>query len=135
MEAGRKLDALIAERLGWADCDPKAKSASWQFTDPPDPPVLVGIGYNPKRKGLDVFPDYSTLIAAAWPLLDKLGFILGPRFLGGWGQRGAERTGWYIYKGWVEAEVDTYEESCHAFAEADTAPLAIVKAFLKATEK
>ena len=73
LTAGRELDALIAEQvMGWADCHAKAKSTPWQFADPPEPRIVVGIGYNPARKELDCFPNYSTSIEAAWEVVERI---------------------------------------------------------------
>jgi hypothetical protein len=63
-QAGRELDARIAvEVMGWRDCDPHEVDAFGE---------LVGWGRN-KGAGKHHIPAYSTDIAAAWEVVEKLG--------------------------------------------------------------
>jgi hypothetical protein len=67
MNAGRKLDALVAEKVFGAEVDwsiPRYPTVDMKFLEPNDP-VAHGL-----RTGN--FPPYSTDIAAAWAVVDHL---------------------------------------------------------------
>lgn len=63
LKPGRELDALIAEKvMGWTeiDLDPAKRSNSYNY----------GFGINPVHGIENAFPNYSTDIAAAWPIVE-----------------------------------------------------------------
>jgi hypothetical protein len=106
LEAGRELDALIAERvLGY----PGAAIGGWDNPRTlPDGRILPNLTPRP----------YSTEIRWAWVVVEKLrdlGFSLRWR---------AHNCRWYAYFVWGADDA--------ADADADTAPLAICRAALKA---
>ena len=101
MPAGRELDALVAEKIfglcRW-DGVPNAfhpKVVQWWQTEQPCNP-----------------PPYSTDIAAAWEIVEKLRLAIGPSYCG---------SGWYCT--WMTG-------GAHG-AIADSAPLAICRAALR----
>jgi hypothetical protein len=129
MNAGRELDALIAEKVmgytlrfaakAWTDED-------WMCSDTPTETNVMAI-YAPADQfpGSGAFdmsiPHYSTDIAAAWQVIDRMEELVRMarigRVIGGWECRFVQledTTGYY----------DVLEE-------ADTAPLAICLAALK----
>jgi hypothetical protein len=65
-EAGRELDALVAERVfGWTECDPDARPFGAVFEEP---------GYGRASNGDRRFiPTYSTDIDAAWQVVERVG--------------------------------------------------------------
>jgi hypothetical protein len=112
MEAGRELDALIAEKvMGWtvelivnSPCDAFEEwrdAQGWRYG--PNPPL------------------YSTDIAAAWEIAEKLQLAVIPDASGGWCAGHALFRG----PGWYEENVNDWEH-------ADTAPLALCRAALAA---
>ena len=139
MEAGRELDALIADKvMGMAPCD---AWRPWNMGSAGGP--MVAISYEDGRcknghergKCYSVVmngpaggcPKYSTDIAVAWSVVEKL-----------------NENGWYVwvfshgahYGCWMERfdvnKDDTVSERRIPACEADTAPLAISLAALKA---
>lgn len=111
MNAGPELDALIASKvMGWTT--QKAKSDGMEF-DQWLEPASVGfvVQYRP--------PNYSTDIAAAWEVVEKL----QARFLRV--DVSAINSDGFTVKIWVSEYAD------HIYAMGDTAPLAICLAALK----
>ena len=112
MEAGHELDVLVAERLGlkW-----DSKYKYWNF---PDGTYAYGEPF---------LPDYSTSIAAAWelvPRVDSYRFSITRQD----GQ-------WFASFDAQEKDSQFYPRTWSmGWGKADTAPLAICLAFLKATE-
>lgn len=98
MEAGRELDALVAEKvMGWTGC-----------RDSP----------------------YSTDIVVAWRIIEKFGFMIHPT---GHGREGKPAGYWVGYpRDGHSGLVGDMDNDTVAFAE--TAPLAICLAALKAAE-
>ncbi len=76
LRAGRMLDATVAERMGWQNCDPFEASAPWEFSDKPEDKIMVGIGEMPESKPgyrkRGVFPKYSTDIGPAWEVWNRV---------------------------------------------------------------
>lgn len=120
MNAGRELDALVAETvMGWralqdshcAECEAMIAEGTLMMSDPQG---LVG-----------VVPDYSTSIAAAWEVFEwlcKRGDDVAEVVQLTWNIQ----TGWWCTsERWVTVDVQ---------GNADTAPLAICLAALKACE-
>lgn len=67
--AGRVMDAHVAENvMGWKYCDPLSDLGTEEDSPPPD----NGVGTNPKNERV-YFPHYSTDIAAAWLVVERLG--------------------------------------------------------------
>lgn len=61
MDAGRELDALVAEKvMGW-EVDRSANRLIWLFVAP-----------NGKRGDITICPPYSTDIAAAWQVVERM---------------------------------------------------------------
>ncbi len=147
MNAGRELDALIAEKvMGWTragaqyhirpshrpskdfpgnilnDFDGKGPH-DFLFPDKHDDTLRMA--FCGCESTIDV-PSYSTDIAAAWEVVEKLGNWHGFDFmiLLDTSNSGKWEAGWYEM-GW-----DGYERRCAESA--DTAPLAICLAALKA---
>lgn len=77
-------------------------------------------------------PDFSGDIAAAWPLAEKYGFVIGPEFEVGF--EPAKRIGYAVYRNWQDAadDVDELPGNQRCMAIAKTAPEAICKAALLA---
>ena len=125
----REIDALVAEKV-------MGQPVEWvevlDYLSRRKEPYLCES--NEGQGANDEVEHYSTSISAAWELLDRFGFIVGPRFKAGAypTDHPGIRTGWYVYKTWDAAANDTYEWEQHAFAEADTLPMAICLAALKA---
>lgn len=46
-------------------------------------------------------------IEEAWTVIDKHGWIVGPEWAPGWGER--PRIGWAVYANWQDASADTYD--------------------------
>ncbi len=118
LQAGPELDALIAEKvMGWK---PNAKH-----------PNLSGDGWWETENGgengyLAVLPEFSTDIAAAWTVVEKMPRVLGhiyPSF--------DEESGKFLH--WC-AVVENSEpwSSARYGAVGETAPLAICRAALRA---
>lgn len=119
IEAGRELDAAIAERvMGWTNCRVRV------MYDARGLPSYGG-GTPPEGGKKRPYPAYSTDIAAAWSVVER--FVRDTRFhLDSLGFDGEE---WRCAIGHDNDEGDADGWS---FAEANTAPLAICLAALKA---
>ncbi len=108
-EAGRETDALVAERLGW-----RRKVQNGVVMVSPPTGTFAGAWLAPTR--------YSTEIEAAWTLAEWAHRTPGrSAFPYGFGVDDDGGMGWNANVGGFTAT-------------ADTAPLAITRAFLKATE-
>ena len=117
LQAGPELDALVAEKvMGWAFAD-----GCW---NEPSGPRRAH-----PRSVYNHFPYYSTDIAAAWEVIEKLpgpGIALFKTYNGGW----QARTKVCNYPG----SMHVIENDCCIFSDAPTAPLAICRAALKAVQ-
>jgi hypothetical protein len=72
MEAGREMDALVAEKvMGWTFCDYSMPGTPWEFTDPPEERISIGVGLEPGTRRRNRIPNYSTSISAAWEVVEK----------------------------------------------------------------
>jgi hypothetical protein len=120
MEAGRELDALVAEKvMGWHREDVPQPGRSWYGGIVPNqPPPQVWV--DPDGEQWDKPWPWSTEIAASWAVVEKLGDqglsfgLVSP------GAK-AESTGWSaLFAGWAQAK------------DIATAPLVICLAGLKA---
>jgi hypothetical protein len=145
-EAGRGLDARIAEKLGWKAFKEKRgewnlcvavapeEHFPWERKQKPDPerytevncPDAVKIGFYART-----FPEYSTDIAAAWTVFEKLGMpcMIAKSYNGTYG----EGPVGYTVNWCGVALCECMEgESCSNGNEvwAETAPLAICRAAL-----
>ena len=123
LAAGRELDALVAEQvMGWTACDPAQESRPWECGDE-RPSVRTGMGIPPGESDRNEIPHFSTDIAAAWEVVEKL-----------------DRDGHTMEMdkrdaGWVVRFVDYSKDpilSMEITDTAPTAPLAICLAALKA---
>jgi hypothetical protein len=119
-DAVRELDALVAEKVfGWQRCEAQLH--------PTDNRMIRGVGYCPPNWGtgerdVDVVPDYSTDIAAAWQVVEKMrGVIVSIN-----PPNDAHDDEWCVE--WFDG-VHTLDAACAA-----TAPLAICRAALNATD-
>lgn len=115
IEAGRILDALIAERvMGWTFVSHNCYVPYGKDT----------CGYNPSGKGgfhndgRMPIPKYSTEIAAAWEVVEKLELAVLPAIYDG-------------YKWAACTDAEGYYYSDKFCSQADTAPLAICRAALE----
>jgi hypothetical protein len=139
LEAGRELDALIAERvMRWSDVGEKpmyALDGGDTLNGPPARLVQEGTAWRGTRPdGSEGFlPAYSSDIAAAWLVVEKLGMSVV-----------CSEDGWYALKP-EDIEHSTLRGTAFptivlvgkefAYPEpADTAPLAICRAALLAVE-
>ena len=127
MEAGRELDALVAELMGWTGVRGAFNEAFWPVGTPPENQGVGVVG------GLDIqvlVPDYSTDIAAAWEVVEKVcNWDVGDNMLVLKGQ-GPDPSNPDDPGNWWEAEINGIEIG-KVKAEADTAPEAICLAALK----
>jgi hypothetical protein len=128
----REIDAAVAEHvMGWTECDPAAMWGLWEHGDPgmweADPGN--GMGIPPGARRPEPCPRYSTDIAAAWLVVEKMraeGFFWDV-FAGG------NAHGLYIGARFDNAGEDEYGEGgIMVTAYANTAPMAIALAALKA---
>lgn len=130
MEAGRELDALVAERvMGW-----ERRNESWydeegvektRFVSPEDDltgevleDVIGGWGSECSYDELEYVPYYSTDIAAAWLVWEAV-----------------SNAKWSLHRrddGGYEVMEHIRWEDFYSYAEAPTAPLAICLAALRA---
>ncbi len=122
MPAGRELDALVATKvMGWRTAHFDASYGKW-----------IGV---PLDDYWEDVPAYSTDLAAAWPLLDRFGFVVGPHFQAGWSTdpSGMPRDGWFVFRDWESSVRSTFDEDSDrwALAIAETLPLALCRAALK----
>jgi hypothetical protein len=121
MPAGRELDALVAEKvMGWTDINGNA--------------AAVGCGLNHNKLWTRV-PDYSTDIAAAWQVVEKL-VAEGRSWTFGAckpGKRSAEDINQGHMHGYhAGVKTDHYGVVPFYWNYKDTMPLAICHAALKA---
>jgi hypothetical protein len=74
LPAGSELDALIAEKvMGWTGVE-KSNNVGWELQGyPPNPKKLHRGG------GPHLVPDYSTQIAAAWVVVDRMHELIRER--------------------------------------------------------
>ena len=119
MVAGRELDALVAEKvMGWERIVMKDKPGAVSWPHPPK-------GFDVNHNRWSIIPHYSTDIAAAWEVVEKL----APEFE--WIlENDVKDGGWsaIIYK-WEGTSVVS---SPIGRSDADTAPHAICLAALAA---
>lgn len=113
LEAGRELDALVAEQvMGWRRCSDDG-SGYWEGRSPTNILSLI----------LEEVPHYSTDIAAAWQVIGRMRDLC-------WASHSTDLTldseqpwwAWHFLHGVSQKTV----REC-----ADTAPLAICRAALK----
>jgi hypothetical protein len=124
MIAGRELDALVAEKvMGWREIH----RSLFTGYKPGHKGKIQKVSCSP-RLGCHRIPNYSTDIAAAWEVVEKVTSAVGPhREEFNFSMGGPRRNKWtcQFCPGCV----------CHpAEASADTVPLAICLAALKAIE-
>lgn len=119
MEAGREIDALVAELvMGWTKV---RKASTWESAAMIYSGTFVyTIGVTPDQKTNDVIPYHSTDIAAAWQVVEKMRLVgvsmwIGPHLDNEWAVQ-------------IKPSINNY----HEFVRADTAPLAICRAALLA---
>lgn len=117
MPAGRGMDALIAEKV-------MGNSEYYYYC-----PHFDDKGRMLSFCSCPELPRFSTDIAAVWLLAEKLGFVIGPEWSGGFD---SVRVGWCVYRDWISAAADTWsnDADAHSLAMAPTAPLAICRASL-----
>jgi hypothetical protein len=125
MEAGRELDALVAEQvMGW-------KRETYSFNNWRDGKVesmeLSGLMGPDGLREVDQFPFYSTDIAAAWEVVEKLEEENIARLE-------LTRLGWDWQKTW-RVSFFTTAVSEGAIVEGDIVPLTICRAALLALEE
>ena len=126
MEAGRELDALVAEKvMGWR------RVSDGQFYFWPSKEMVEALRMShPDLLAVDYFaaPEFSADIAAAWKVVEKM-------YSDGWtvsvGSLAAKPRGWRCTVSHMHAD-DFYRHPESYEANADTAPLAICRAVLKA---
>lgn len=135
MEAGRELDALIAEKvMDLVPCE------AWEYINfgSAGGPALVNancihgqgrrcyptteIGGGVSLQGIGGPPHYSTDIAAAWEIVEKFGHYKVNTFPGE--IPGQPPT--------IRVELTRFHPEAFGYADADTVPLAICRAALKA---
>lgn len=111
VEAGRELDATIAERvMGWTRVDPN-RSAD---------PIYSGFDHD---FGLIDLPKFSTDIGDAWQVVENIARR-------GW-KMDVQNRFWPTWGAHVHFPAPNY---AHVFETADSAPLAICKAALQAVQ-
>lgn len=142
MKPGVKLDVVIAKKLFGMKLNKNGASFVMDGH-------LVGHKFGKFRESLKVndwrpsldgwwwnsaLPNYSTLIADAWPIADKLNLILVPQYVPGPGVR--PRNGWAVYGDAESLHADIFEMpgDKRALACAKTAPHAICLAALKVVD-
>jgi hypothetical protein len=155
LKAGRELDALIAEKVMGLRVVGRAKAETFECKDDyliiaegGDEPVFLSQGrcmceddeglpgfpaseelhlFGHLRYCLDVVLHYSTDIAAAWQVIEKI--RLGNSMMIDV-SCGNGRLGWRCYIRVFEKRADGHDRE--AFETANTAPLAICRAILRA---
>ena len=110
LKPGRELDALIAEKVIGLDVQRDQVTRHWLADKKADDPVDYFIG-----KTNDRVPHYSTDIAVAWPVSEKLRLCLVP-----WGE-----------SQWTAFQIGHWYEDAERFA-SDTAAGAICRCALDA---
>lgn len=114
MAAGRELDRLIAEKV-----------MGWKLVDPIKYPADKYCGFPPGQQ-FDYIPKYSTEIAAAWPLMERI--TKDKRFY-----YGVEMITHLHSNGWLIVVFGESKKYHDIYVFAETAPLAICRATLKAS--
>ena len=140
MNAGPSLDALIAEKVfGWIPKE--VDGCDGALGDSPQGYAYCECGWNGDWNDTDhndnrltIPKPYSTSIADAWPIADKLNLILVPQYIPGPGVR--PRNGWAVYDDAESLRDDIFEMpgDKRALAIADTAPHTICLAALKVVD-
>jgi len=116
MEAGREMDALVAELMGWESQYIEYGGSAGEY---------VWVLPDGKWQHEPDVPEYSTDIAAAWLVVEK--FLPHFRIECFEDSVNTDEKGWHC---------DIWTVRGHACAEGcDTAPLAICRAALKAIEE
>ena len=74
MKAGRELDALVATEMGWTAVYAEHAYQQWEYGDPGmwEAETGRGVGIPPGGIYKRPFPRYSTSIAAAWEVVEKM---------------------------------------------------------------
>jgi hypothetical protein len=129
MQPGRELDALIAvEVMDWIRSnefwydEERIEETRFESPDGETEDTAYGWGDECNYEHLEHLPPYSTSIAAAWKVVEKL--MKGKRNVGVWSEDGK----------W-EATIEEYDGGLiEHTAVADTAPLAICLAALAVKE-
>ena len=125
MEAGRELDALVAEKvMGWTMGD--YEPGLYYTTRPGGPVAVISPTWTPRMPFHRFLP--STDIAAAWEVVERLYDL---RWIIGLGSLAQNPRGWRceLCNMW---EDDFERAPSDIEANADTAPLAICRAALLA---
>jgi len=118
LPAGRELDALVAERvMGWLDVGKQRDSVHTEFVNFGVDPATVEERRAKKYAARQVVPHYSSDIAAAFQVVEKMAEKGDLIFL-------------QTHRGDAERYAATFVEPFTAYA--PTAPLAICRAALKA---
>lgn len=147
MEAGRELDALIAERvMGWTDvrhdwpCEYVVDGWMVAIDEAEQERLELDgrdvVGYEPPREGsrplLDRVPAYSTDIATAWQVVAKMREHASPRF------QSLALVVWCYNRTYATFDANAFTEyDPTTWVEANgehTTPLAICRAALAAGE-
>lgn len=125
MNSGRGLDIIVAEKI----MNITVISEPFCGRSPQHAPIIIPVD---KSTGMPIMA-YSIDIAAAWTIVEKFGFVIGPQWSGG---AHSKRIGWAVYSDWLDAHDDTYEDpgSERALATAETMPHAVCLAALKVVE-
>lgn len=135
MEVGRELDVLIANKvMHWKCAQEFHEFTSFDFsTGEIEHSGLSERCWNFGKDCDSHRPDFSTDIAAAWPIAEKFKFIVGPEYSGGFNPK---HIGWSVYLDWFSVHDDVYDDpgSERALAIAQTAAHAICLAALKLVE-
>ena len=139
MKAGRELDALVAEKvMGWDGCHSihYCEDTWYNYCKNPgcyatgaDEDEMIGSwdGGEPPIPGCKGYPPYSTSIAEAWLVVEKFDTWEVHR----WYDPKYKRYDGDFY---VSCYLTKHDPEMFGEATADTAPLAICRAALKAAE-
>jgi hypothetical protein len=125
MDAGRELDALVAEKvMGWSDIDLEDQG---DFGVPPEAriPDAYGRTVSWYASPFEQFPHYSTDIAAAWLVVEKVATIDK-------GEPGGLEVAVLHYPDRCECHIETNSAAFLVVEGAPTAPHAICRAALLA---
>lgn len=135
MKAGREIDALIAKKIfkikvkyatgKYSSRHPTRPNEEWKIPCDGDP-YYTSDSENPGGYYLNAIPAYSTDIAAAWTVVEKL-----------WGMsEGGEVKVSGLYDGLYYCTIEFHGSRTGKYFDAhDTAPMAICLAALKTMEK